>query len=410
VPDTNFADLYMTERRGIVLLMLIALVLGLIPVPGATGGQRPFFEAREKQTGYEGPGRDDPEPKDLTEVRIGYFGPSDPAHPNGGDIWLAVNLAVDEANAMGGYRGLPFVLVPGWSENPWGNGVNQVARMAYVDRVWAIIGGIDGPSTHLAEQVVAKARLTLVNPASTDKTVNLANIPWMFSALPGDHYLVPVLGDALLREAGAEPFLLVSATDHDSHQFLLELGKYLARRNASPAYRFEFQGGGENLSGLVQKSVAARPKAVAIIAGAQDSASFVNELRSAGFEGRIFGGPAMGRRLFRERLSINSGSIWFPAIAGSCESSDKFAQRFMARSGVSPDYAARYAYEGTRLLLSAICRSGLNRARIGDAVRELSPWKGIAASIEWDPLGQNRIAVSLRSVTTAGAAMAVPCK
>ena len=32
-------------------------------------------------------------------------------------------------------------------------------RIVYQDRVWAIIGGIDGPSAHLAEQVVAKARL-----------------------------------------------------------------------------------------------------------------------------------------------------------------------------------------------------------------------------------------------------------
>jgi len=399
----------MTERTGIVLLILGSLLLGFRPVPGATGGQRPFFEAREKQTGYEGPGPDEPEPKDLKEVRIGYFGPSDPGHPQGGDIWRAVNLAVEEANAEGGYRGLPFVLVPGWAENPWGNGVNLVARMVYVDRVWAIIGGIDGPSTHLAEQVVAKARLTLINPASTDKTVNLANVPWMFSALPGDHLLAPALGDALLKEVGAEPFVLVSATDHDSHQFLLELGKYLARRNASPACRFEFQSGGDNLSELVQKSVAARPKALAVIAGARDSASFVNELRSAGFEGKIFGGPAMGRRLFRERLSIKAGSIYFPAIAGSCASTDKFAQGFMTRYGVFPDYAARYAYEGTRLLLSAICRSGLNRARIADAVRELSPWKGTAASIAWDPLGQNRIPVSLRPVSTGGAATAVPC-
>ena len=57
----------------------------------------------------------------------------------------------------------------------------------------------------LDEQVVAKARLTLMGPASTDKTVHMANIPWMFSALPGDHLLAPVLGQALLEEGGAQP-------------------------------------------------------------------------------------------------------------------------------------------------------------------------------------------------------------
>lgn len=390
--------------------MLGALVFGLTPVPGANGRQRPFFEAREKQAGYEGPGRDDPEPRDLTEVRIGYFGPSDPAHPQGGDIWLAVNLAIEEANAAGGYRGLPFVLVPGWSENPWGNGANHVARMVYIDRVWAIIGGIDGPSTHLAEQVVAKARLTLISPASTDKTVNLANVPWMFSALPGDHLLAPILGKVLLEDACDGTFVLVSATYHDSHQFMVELGKYLASRHAYPAYRFEFQSGGQDHSHLVRQAVAAQPRAVALMAGARDSASLVSALRKEGFAGKIFGGPAMGRRLFRDLLATETAAIFFPMIAGSGASTDKFGRDFAARFGFSPDYAARYAYESTRLLMAAIRRAGLNRARIGDAVRELSPWKGTAASIEWDPLGQNRSPIILGTVPSAGGANPIPSR
>jgi len=47
--------------------------------------------------------------------------------------------------------------------------VAKVARVVYSDKVWAIIGGIDGATTHLAEKVVAKAQLTLVNPSATDR-------------------------------------------------------------------------------------------------------------------------------------------------------------------------------------------------------------------------------------------------
>jgi len=383
--------------------MLGLLIPGFILVMGATGGQRPFFEAREKQTAYEGPGRDDPEPRDLKDVRIGYFGPGEPAHPEGGDIWLAVNLAVEEANAEGGYRGLPFILVQGWAENPWGNGINQVARMAFVDRVWAIIGGIDGPSTHLAEQVVAKAQLTLISPSATDKSVNLANVSWMFSALPGDHLLAPILGKALLEEAGEGAFVLISAIDHDSHQFTVEFEKYLAKRHAAPSHRFEFQSGRHNHFDLVRQTLAARPRAVVLIAGASDSASLVNVLREKGFAGKVFGGPAMGRRLFRDQLTPGTGGILFPMVTEASEHSDKFAHEFASRFGIPPDYAARYAYESARLLLAAIRKAGLNRARIGDAVRGLSPWKGTAASIEWDPLGQNRSPISLGSVSAGGA-------
>ena len=84
----------------------------------------------------------------------------------------------------------------GWSDSPWTAGARHVTKMVFVDKVWAIVGGIDGPSTHLAEQVVAKANLPLVSPVSTDRTANSAFVPWMFSLLPGDDVLAPLGGRA----------------------------------------------------------------------------------------------------------------------------------------------------------------------------------------------------------------------
>ena len=120
--------------------------------------QQPHFDGRKKDLEYPGPGREEPEPKGLSEVRIGYFGPSDPNHVLGGDLWLAAQIAIEEANSTGGYRGSAFRLLPAWSENPWGSGISDVTRLVYNEHVWALIGRIDGPSTHLVEQVTTKAR------------------------------------------------------------------------------------------------------------------------------------------------------------------------------------------------------------------------------------------------------------
>src|SRR4030042_204449 len=150
-------------------------------------------------------------------------------------MWNAGSLAIEGANRAGGWKGLPFRLVAGWSDNPWGSGVTEVTRMAYVHKVWAVVGGIDGQSTHLAEQVVAKARLTLLNAASTDKTVNLANVPWMFSCLPADHLQAPILAQAIASEVGDESFILVSAVDHDSHLFTVELTRSFIRNRIAPS-------------------------------------------------------------------------------------------------------------------------------------------------------------------------------
>lgn len=364
---------------------------------------QPFFRLREHRTEYPGPGRDEPSEDDVDEIRIGYFGPDDPAHPEGGGMWLAARLAVEEANREGGYGGKPFKLVPAWSENPWGTGVAQVARMAYTERVRAIVGGIDGPSTHLAEQVVAKARVPLLSPASTDKTVNLANVPWMFSLVPGDHLQAPVVAEAISSRVGDEPFVLVSATDHDSQLFAVELAKCFTRLRIAPGYHFKCDSTAEHVAELLPRITAANPSAVVLVAGADQSARLLIALREGGFAGLVFGSPAMGRREFAEQAGEAAEGVLFPLLydhRGACEgeASKEFLEAFESRSGSPPDYAAAHTYDAVRLLVAAVRKAGLNRARIRDAVEELSPFAGVTGPVKWDPLGSNTRAVPLGTI------------
>ena len=62
---------------------------------------------------YSGAGRDLPEPKGLTEIRIGFFGPIEhnPESVFGLRMLHGAQLAVEEANARGGYGGKPFRLM-----------------------------------------------------------------------------------------------------------------------------------------------------------------------------------------------------------------------------------------------------------------------------------------------------------
>jgi len=374
----------------------------MIPAEDKTPPKRPsrevFFDARTCQTNYAGPGREKCPPGDVKEVLIGYFGPCTASDPEGGDMWRAASLAVEEANRAGGYNGLPFRLVAGWSDNPWGSGVTEVARMAYVHKVWAIIGGIDGPSTHLAEQVVAKARLTLLSSASTDKTVNLANVPWMFSCLPGDHLLAPILAKAIASDIGESPFLLVSAVDHDSHLFTVELTRSFEQHRLMPLHHFEFKPGQKKYDELVEKIVNTEAQDLVIIAAAEESAKLILAVRDKGFKGLIFGGPNMGRRSFLKQAGIAAEGVVFPLLYTPGKSSESFEEKFIRRFGDSPDYLAAHTYDAMNLLIAATRKAGLNRARICDAVRALSGFHGVTGQLQWDPLGSNCRSASLGTI------------
>ena len=363
--------------------------------------QIPFFSARAHQTEYAGPGRDSPPPEGINQIRIGYFGPTDPQHPEAGAMWLAATLAVEEANQDGGYQGAPFRLVASWSDNPWGTGIIGITRLVYEEDVWAIVGAPDGPSAHLVEQVVAKARLTFINPVSTDKTANLANVPWIFSCAPGDHCLAPLLAEAIVRQAIPGSIALVSCTDHDSRMFTAELLTALYKLHTFPAGHLEFRPGGSNFASQLASLRDHTPAAVAVIAGPADAARFVAALRREGLTQPVFGGPAMGHRLFADLAGESAEGVvfpilWHPAAAG--ERSVEFAGRFAGRFGLQPDYTAACTYDAVNLLIAAVRRGGLNRARIRDAAAELSPRPGVTGPITWDPTGQNARPVELGTI------------
>jgi branched-chain amino acid transport system substrate-binding protein len=359
---------------------------------------KPFFNARKHQTNYAGSGREEACPANIKEVLIGYFGPGSSSDPKYGDMWSAACLAVEKANRAGGYKGLPFRLVPGWSDDPWGSGISKVVRMSYVDRVWAVIGGMDGPSTHLAEQVAAKACLAVLNPASTDKTVNLANVPWIFSCLPGDHLQAPILAKSISSYIGKKSFLLVSAVDHDSHLFTVELVKSLARRQLVPAYHFEFKPNEENVYELMEKILGANAYALVLIADARNSAHIIRGIREKKFTGFIFGGPCLGQRNFLEKVGPANDNLIFPLLYTPRESPNSFEEEFAYRFGHYPDYLAAHTYDAINLLIIAIHKAGLNRALICDKIRQLSPWYGVTGNLLWDLLGSNSRPIELGTI------------
>ena len=369
----------------------------------------PFFRARDHATLYHGPGRRMPEPTNIETVVIGYFGPDDPKHPRFGQMWLAAQMAIEEANAAGGYRGKPFTLVPAWSKDPWGTGIAQLAKMVFADKVWAIIGGVDGPSTHLAEQICVKARLALISPGCTDKTVNLTNVPWMFSCLPGDHLQAPVLAKEIARSTKAQPFVVVSTDDHDSRLFAAELLQAFKEHRLAPTFHFQWDKDPSVIGALVSCVTTTDAQTIVILAGPLDSGQLTTAIRASGFEGRFFGGPAMGHHAFPGVAEEEAGRVVFPLLFDAT-GARPFAREFERRHNQQPDYLAAAAYDAARLTTVAINKAGLNRARIGDAVRALSPWKGVSGTITWDAVGANTRDVPLGTITGGYPAPLAPCE
>src|SRR5690349_5925407 len=133
----------------------------LKPYAGAPDDLRPFskfttpyYEYYQDLIEYNGAARELPNPdlKDLTEVRIGFLGPlyDHPDQGPGNRMLNGAKMAIDEANAAGGYGGKPFRLIThndydnwqissaatGVSKDSaiWGSASNDAVRMIYDDK------------------------------------------------------------------------------------------------------------------------------------------------------------------------------------------------------------------------------------------------------------------------------------
>jgi ABC-type branched-subunit amino acid transport system substrate-binding protein len=339
----------------------------------------PYVDRTKRQMIYDGPGGDEPEPTDLKEVRIGYFGPSDAAHIEGGSFWQGASRAIDEANQEGGYHGLPFRLVGKWSESPWKAGGRMMVELAYIDRVWATIGSIDGVATHIAEQVVAKVQLSLVDPGSTDRSVNAAMVPWMFSCLPNDPAIAAAVCPHLAREAGEEGPVLLVSTGHDERHMAEEFRHWFAAKEPGIARLLEFQPGDDQLETVARQAVGAR--AVLVLGGVADTARVVKLLRAESAKTVVYAGPAAAKSSFSTLAREAAEGVRCPLLAQTAPPG--------WAPGTGRDYAALQSYDAARMVVGSIRTGGLNRFRICRALAQMTPWQGAAGEVRWSALNRN---------------------
>ncbi|MBZ5581113.1 MAG: ABC transporter substrate-binding protein, partial [Acidobacteriia bacterium] len=196
----------------------------LTPYTGAPDDLRPFsrftppyYENYQDLVEYNGAARDVPDPdlKDLSEIRIGFIGPlyDHPDQVLGNRMLHGASMAIDEANAAGGYCGKPFKLMLHNDSAIWGAASNEIVKMVYDEKVWAMFGSISGDTTHIALRVTLKAETPLINSASTDPTIPETIIPWYFTDLQDDRLQGYTLARHIYTESGLKRVAILRVND-----------------------------------------------------------------------------------------------------------------------------------------------------------------------------------------------------
>jgi branched-chain amino acid transport system substrate-binding protein len=360
---------------------------------------------------YSGAGRDLPEPKDLTEVRIGFFGPVDP-NPEaifGTRMLHGAQLAIEEANAHGGYGGKPFRLMlhndyDNWQakavygeDRPtdptiWGSASNEVVKMVYDDRDWAIFGSISSESTHIALRVALRAEIPIVNSASTDPTIPETYIPWYFTDLQDDRVQCLTLARRIFTELGMKRVAILRVNSRYGRFGVIKL-RDAARRLGHPiVIEQKYLPGDMDFTKQLNVIRSSRTDAIVLWADEAQAAGILKQMRAAGMKQRVFGAyRTLGPELLAKAGDAAEG---FEAVFPYDPTRNdpkwlEFNQRFESRFHEKPEQFASLAYDAMNALLDSICKAGLNRARIHDALANIEEYDGVTGHMVLDPNQKN---------------------
>lgn len=363
---------------------------------GRYGG--PYKQHFIEQMEYTGPGRAIPEPENLKSVKLGFIGPimatvsvatGGKSHGEvlGVKMLQGCRLAIEQANARGGYlkRHIPFEIVVSNDNGLWGASGNEIVKMAYKDKVWGILGTIDGANTHIAIRVALKAEVPMINSGDTDPTLVETNIPWIFRCIGDDRQQGYLLVDYLYRKLGMKRVALIRASSRYGRFGVREIRDGSRRLGQPVALEMAYEVGSDDFSLQLQRIERADVDAVVHWGDAADGAHILSQMRARGMQQPYF---ACDRCLSDEFVRI-AGKNAEGVICGSPWNPDRkdpklgaFREAFRQRFGEEPETYAAHAYDGMNMLIWAVQVAGLNRAKIRDVLaHRIAPWPGVTGDI-----------------------------
>jgi branched-chain amino acid transport system substrate-binding protein len=341
--------------------------------------------------------RDYKELEETPTVNIGFLGPieNNLESQYGLAMLRGAQLAVEQANGKGGFH-------PTGSSQPkfyelkihndsaqWGASSTEAVKMVFDEHVAAIMGSVDGASTHIMLRVALKLEFPIIDTATTDPTVTETRIPWLIHNFPDDRQQGYAIADVVFKERKLKRIGIIRTQTRYARVGVEKFSDEAKRLGHVAALEVKFNRGDKDFSTQLRMLQNAQLDGVVMWAEVSDAAKILKQMRAMGMNQSVFG-PS---RLCYPQLLAAAG----PAAEGLVTTSAidptrsdapwlQFQKDYRAKFQEDPDAYAAYGFDGINLLVAAIQKAGLNRGKIMDALRDHKghAFEGVAGRAQFD--------------------------
>ena len=343
---------------------------------------------------YDGAVRSVPDPKlsTLKTLNIGFLGPIGKYDPNsiyGIPMLHGAQMAIDDANAHGGYHGKPFSLKV-YDDLPlWGASSMDIVKMYYKQHVWGMLGSINGANTHIELRAALKLQLPIVDTGTTDPTVTETRIQWLLHNFPDDRQQGYALADYIFNQLKLKHVGILRVNGRYGRKGYEEFFNDARRMGFQPVVVVKYPPDATDFSEQLHSLKRLGINGLVVWGNATQAGMILRQMRAMGMNQPVFGSS---RVAYPEVIKV-AGAAANGLVAISAVNPDRnnpkwveFRSEYLKRFHAEPGPYASYAYDGMTMLIAAIHKAGLNRALIMDALRqyEMKPYEGVSGRAFFD--------------------------
>lgn len=297
-------------------------------------------------------------------------------------------LAIDEANEKGGYKGRSFRLVVKSMEGPWGTGSKAAVSLIFDDEVSAIVGSHDGRNAHLVEQVTTKTRIVFLSAWASDPTLSQAFVPWYFSCVANDLQQADALIKIIYGRKTNPKIAAVSLDDYDSKLGLESLLKKTKAVGKPDPLQLIYRPDPLNAGDLLDQISKAGINCLLLFGERSAYAGLLEQIVRRKMNLSVYGSLAFigDEHISDATLHPDAKGVEIPSGNWSVSRFTAFNKAYRGKYGVSPDARACYAYDGMNVIIEAIKTGGTDRENIQKSLFALH-YEGITGTLMFDGKG-----------------------
>jgi ABC-type branched-subunit amino acid transport system substrate-binding protein len=318
-------------------------------------------------------------------------------------------LAIDAANARGGYgagvmtRAKPYNLSVHNDSAQWGASSTEAVKMAFDDHVVAILGSIDGASTHIMLRVSLKLEIPIMDTGTTDPTVTETRIPWLMHNFPDDRQQGYALAGYIFKERKLKRIGVLRAQARYARVGVAKFFDEAKRLGRVPVLEVKYLRGDEDFSTQLHMLQNAHIDGLVIWGEPAEAAFILKQMRELGMKQPVFGSSRLAYpELLEKAGAAAEGLVTTSAIDPTRTDAhwQEFQQSYRTKFNSDPDAYAAYAYDGMTMLIHAVERTELIRGSVMDNLRllRMNSYDGVAGAQRFDQTLNNIAPVSLARV------------